>query len=100
VRSARNGRGELRNRRSEDDGESAEEPLYTHENRRKNEANLHQCDEEAYYHGITIVLTSAPEAHNEHLDERHIYTARLTLKMFTIDHFLRANNLRRAERWA
>ena len=51
--------------RSEDDGGSADEPLYTDENRRKNEANLRQRDEDASYHGSTILLTT-PEAHDGH----------------------------------
>lgn len=51
--------------RSEDDGGSADEPLYTHENRRKNEANLRQHDEDASDHGSTIIVTT-PQAHDGH----------------------------------
>jgi hypothetical protein len=46
---------------SEDHGGSAEEPQ---ESRRKHEANLRQCDDEVSYHGITIILTTTPEAHD------------------------------------
>jgi hypothetical protein len=49
---------------SEEHVGSAEEPLRTHENRRKHESDLHQCDEDAYYHAITIILTTTPEAHD------------------------------------
>lgn len=55
----------MRYRRSEDDGGLAEEPQ---KNRRKREGDLRQCDEEVSYHGITIVLTTTPEAHDEHLN--------------------------------
>jgi len=44
---------------------SVEEPQ---KNRRKGEANLRQCDDDASYHGIIIILTTTPEAHDGHLD--------------------------------
>jgi hypothetical protein len=42
-------------------GGSAEEP---EKHRRKREGNLRQCDDEVPYHGITILLTMTPEAHD------------------------------------
>ena len=53
--------------RSKDHGGSAEEPQ---KHRRKREGNLRQCDDEVPYHGITILLTMTPEAHDGLLDER------------------------------
>ena len=40
---------------------SAEEPQKHH---RAREGNLRQCDEDVAYHGITILLTMIPEAHD------------------------------------
>lgn len=65
---------ELRYRRSDDHGESAEEPQ---QNRRKHEANLRQCDEEVSYHGSTILLTTTPEAHDGLLDEKDLHPMEL-----------------------
>jgi len=42
-----------------------EEPQKNHG---KREANLRQCDDDASYHGITIILTTTPEAHDGHFD--------------------------------
>ena len=54
---------------SEEHGGSAEDQ---HKDRRKHEGDLRQCDEDASYHGITILLTTRPEGHDGLLDEREI----------------------------
>jgi hypothetical protein len=57
-------------RRSKDDGGSAEEPQKDY---RTGEGNLRQCDEDVSYHGITIILTTTPKAHDGPLDERVLF---------------------------
>src|SRR5437868_14713487 len=54
--------------KGEDDGGSAEEPQKDYRTR---EGNLRQCDEEALYHGITIILTTTPKAHDGPLNYRN-----------------------------
>ena len=61
VMGERNGRDKAAISENEDDAGSAEEPQKNH---RKREGDLRQCDEEVSYHGITILLTTTPEAHD------------------------------------
>jgi hypothetical protein len=37
---------------------------------RKREGNLRQGDEDVSYHGMTMLLTTTPEAHDGHLDDQ------------------------------